>query len=374
MNKRLIICSPQLGLSPQSDLGGEVYDREILRRFCQLGYKVVVILPKNKPCFKHRNLKIYYLPVPFVWPPYLFNLMIIPYLFLLIKKEKFNILRIHSPYFAGIGAVFFKLFYCHLPLVAVYHHLENKFLFKLIDKILLKKFDCIIADSSYTKNEIKKNYQLKENKLFVSFSGVSSSFKAKKKKKELVKKYRLSKYKVLLYLGGLKKRKNVFFLLKIMDKLKKFKVKLLIVGKGSEEEMLKRGINNFNLKNKVFLTGFIKEKEKIDYYNLADVFLYPSLLEGFGLAVLEANACGVPVIASDNSSLKEIVINGKTGYLAKENNLEDWLLKIKKLLTNENLRKKMAREAKNYSKKFNWLKTAKEQIKIFKLICSKKQL
>ena len=107
---RIKVCSPQLGIAPESNSGGEVYDREVIKAFCNHGIKVITILPKNKPYLIDKNLKAYYLPFPFIWPPYLFNIFIIPWLFWLYKKYNFNVLRIHSPYFVGLGALVFKFF------------------------------------------------------------------------------------------------------------------------------------------------------------------------------------------------------------------------------------------------------------------------
>lgn len=196
MIEKLIVCSPQLGISPQSNLGGEVHDRELIRALCELGIKVIVILPKNKPFLPHKNLKVYYLPFSFVWPPYLFNLLIIPWLFWLYKKEKFQILRIHSPYFVGLGALFFKLFYSQVPLVANYYHLEeNNYLFHLINKLLINKWNLIMTISQFSKKEIIKKYKIKLFKIKAGYCGINSSLKSKEKNQALIKKYQLKEKK-----------------------------------------------------------------------------------------------------------------------------------------------------------------------------------
>ena len=278
INKKLVVCSPQLGISSQSNSGGEVYDRETLKYLCDLGVKVIVILPKNKPCFKHQNLIVYYLPISFVWPPYLFNLLILPYLFGILKNHKFNILRVHSPYFVGLGALIFKFFLSSkINLVVHYHHLEDNFLFDLINKLFIKKWDVITADSQFTKNEIVEKYELNKEKIKIIYAGVDKKFKPKMKKDFLLKKYNLKNKKVLLFLGGLKPRKNIGFLLRLMTKIQEENIKLLIVGEGRLKSKLIKIKNKLGLKNKVIFTGFIKEEEKIDYYNLADIFLFPAL-------------------------------------------------------------------------------------------------
>jgi len=368
MTEKLIICSPQLGISPQSDLGGEVYDREMIKALCDLGVQVIVILPKNKAYLSHKNLKVYFLPFPFVWPPFLFNFLIIPWLFWIYKKEKFNILRIHSPYFVGLGAWFFKLFKPKINLTAHYHHLElKKRLFYFLDRLLIKKWDSIIADSQFTKEEIIFHYQIEPKKIKLVYPGIEKKFKPQNKNKKLVQKYQLQNTKVLLYLGGLKPRKNIDFLIELMNQFKLEKVKLLICGKGSLSNQLKNKVKELNLEMKVIFLDFIPEKEKVNYYNLTDIFVLPSQKEGFGLVLLEAAACKVPSVASNTSSLKELIINGETGYLARLNDVNDWILKIKKLLKDNQLRKKMSRSARKFSQKFSWQQSVKKQIKIYQL-------
>jgi len=366
MAKELTICSPQLGVSPQSNLGGEVYDREIIKSFCQLGIKVIIILPKNKPYLARKNLKVYFLPFPFIWPPYLFNFFIVPYLLWLYKKEKFNILRIHSPYFVGLGALVFKLLNRSVPLVATYHHLEEKKpFFDLINRLIIKKWNLIVTDSKFSKKEIIEKYKVKSEKIHIVYPGIEKKFKPLPRKSELIKKYKLKKRKVLLFLGRLEPRKNIAFILQFIRRINDPNLKLLICGKGSLYQDLINKAEKLKVKDKVIFTGFIPEEEKVDYYNLADIFLFPSKKEGFGFSVVEAAACGVPSVVSEVSSLKEIVINGKTGYLAKLNDVDDWKQKIKRLLRDESLRKKMGQSARKFSQNFSWQKSAKKQIEIY---------
>lgn len=364
---KLIVCSPQLGIAPESNSGGEVYDREVIRSLCDQGIKTIVILPKNKHYIPHKNLKVYYLPIPFVWPPCLFNLFILPWLHGLYKKYKFNILRVHSPYFVGLGALFFKMLYPKISLVTTYHHLEEKNpLFDLINKLFIHKWDYIICVSKFTREEIVERYKVDKNKTAVVYNGIGLKFRPKRKREDLVFKYKLKNKKTLLFLGELKPRKNISFLLKALNDIKVSNIKLVICGSGRLEGKLKNMSKRLNLQNDVIFTGFIPEEDKVDYYSLADIFLFPSKLEGFGMPVIEAAACGIPAIVSDTASLAELVVDGKTGYLAKLNDLNDWKEKIEGLLENDNLRKKMGKEAEKFSKSFSWDKTAQKQTEIYK--------
>jgi len=141
---------------------------------------------------------------------------------------------------------------------------------------------------------------------------------------------------------------------------------LLIAGDGSLKNKLIQKSQNLGLVDRVIFTGFVQEKDKVKIYNLADIVLLPSLKEGLGMIAAEAGACGKPVIASDNSSLPEIVKNNKTGLLAETNNIDDWVSKVKIFLKNKGLRRLMGQEAVKYVRnKFSWQKNAEEHIKVF---------
>jgi len=110
--------------------------------------------------------------------------------------------------------------------------------------------------------------------------------------------------------------------------------------------------------------GFIDEEDKPYLYNLADVFVYPSFFEGFGLPPLEAMACGVPTIVSNNSSLPEVVGDGAIKVDA--NNVDELSFAIRKVLENRDLKDYLIGRGLFRAKKFSWNKTAEEFLRIFK--------
>src|SRR3989344_9588837 len=119
------ICSPQLGLNPNSVLGGEVFDREILLGLAQKGIKIEIILPKGKPYDRNiKNWHITSLPVKH-FPAIFGNLIIIPYLFKVYKKSQFQVIRLHSPKYLGLGALFFKIFRPKVKILATYHQFRE---------------------------------------------------------------------------------------------------------------------------------------------------------------------------------------------------------------------------------------------------------
>lgn len=108
----MIICSPQYGLKQNSNAGGEVYDEMVLKGLADLGNKIEIILPYGKNYDKNqKNWEVYNLSIPYIHYSYLYNLAIFPKLYRIHKKTNFKILRVHSPYFVGIGAWLFKKFF-----------------------------------------------------------------------------------------------------------------------------------------------------------------------------------------------------------------------------------------------------------------------
>lgn len=337
----MIICSPELGISPESNLGGEVHDRELLKVLDDIGVEILIILPRGKkhPPFKHA--KIYYLPTPVVFPPWLFNILILPYLFWLHAKYHFSILRVHSPYFVGPSALFFKLINPKVQVVATYHHLETYKLFDLCDQLFAKKYDRIITDSKASKEEIENKYGV--NNIFIVPSGVEAKYRPGPKRQELMNKYGLNGKKVLLFLGQLIPRKNVAFLFKVIERLPQNYI-LMVCGVGSSMGELES-----KAPSRVIFTGQIPEKEKVDYYNLADVFVYPSLKEGFGLSVYEALSCDRPTLVNDLEVYRNI--DSRNLYICP---LEEdrWVLLIKNVKGHRT----------DFGRKYSWQSTARNYL------------
>jgi len=364
---KIIICAPELGISPDSNSGGELHDREVLRNLAKLGVKVEIILPKGRKYDKGiENWQVTQLPIKTVFPPYLLNLILIPYLFKIFKRTNYDAIRVFSPYFCGFAALVFKLFHPKIPLVAIYHHLENSnVIFTLIDRLIIKKFDHIITVSNATKKELIKKYSLNETKITVAYIGVDKQLQPKTKNQTLLNQYHLEGKKVLLFLGGLKFRKNVSFLLDLLKELKDSSVVLIIAGEGNARNLLKLKTWLLGIQNQVRFTGYIPEKRKSDFFNLCDVFLVPSKKEGFGAMSIEAQACGKPVLVSDSSSLPETLIDGQTGFVCRLNDKKDWLEKLTILLKDDKLCESMGRNAIKFASKFSWKKFAKVQKEVF---------
>jgi len=360
------ICSPQLGLSPESNSGGEVYDREVITRLCQKNLKIHTLLPRGRSYLQHDNLSVKHALIRPMAPPHIFNAFVLPYLIKTYLIHKFDILRVHNPYFIGPAAVAFKKLFPQVPLVVSYLHLEEG-INHSIDRRVISYFDHIITISQSTKDEIVDKLNYSASKISVTFPGVDKKFQPGSKSKELINKYRLKNKTVLMFLGGLKPRKNLQFLLKVLEKINNKKVVLIFTGTGPLLNQLKTQTKQLDLNNQVVFTGYVSEHEKVSYYQLADILLLPSIKEGFGMTITEVGACGIPAIGADHYSIKEIIQNNQTGLLAKPNDLDDWTNKTIQLIKSDKLRQQMGKSAQKYIRdKFTWKKNIDTHIKIFK--------
>lgn len=169
----------------------------------------------------------------------------------------------------------------------------------------------IIAVSENTKGDLMRLYNVSEDKIKVIGEGVSENFKFKilNLKSNLNDKILIYK-PYLLYIGRLEERKNVAGILETFKILKeKYKIphSLVLAGApGYGYESIKYHVSSIKYQEDIILTGFISEEEKWQLLSNADVFLFPSFYEGFGLPVLEAQSVGVPVVTSSVSSLPEV--------------------------------------------------------------------
>ena len=369
------ICSPQLRLSPNATLGGEVYDREVLKHLAQAGVKVDIILPKGQSYEQNiTNWRIHNAPFRRGYRWYISNL-IFPHL---IKKvydqTHFQILRVHSLRFTGPAALWARKWYkLPTPIVAHHHHLDGERIESLIDKNVIKASSLVITDSHFAKAQLSNAFGIDTSHVKVIYGGTDSNkFKPTPKNRDLLKAWQLTAGKILFTLGSLEPRKNLSTLLDVfrlvIDKMDKMpnQVTLVIGGSGSELANLKAYAASLGLENHVRFTGFISEADKVAFYNLADIYVTTSSMEGFGLTTAEAMACGKPTVVSDAGSLPEVVLNNKTGFVTSTNAPELFAQKIVTLLTDDNLAHQFGQAVKVYVKQnFNWDMAAQKMLSLY---------
>jgi len=175
--------------------------------------------------------------------------------------------------------------------------------------VILNNTDHIITISENSKKDIVNTFKIPKEKITVTHLGVEDRFRPVKNKeylKKIRKKYKLPE-KFILFVGTIEPRKNLPLLLSAFSKIKdRFDTNLVIAGKlGWKYESIYKTFDELGITRNVILTGFVDDNHLPVLYNLADVLVYPSLYEGFGLPVLEALSCGCPVITSKFSVLRQ---------------------------------------------------------------------
>ena len=218
----------------------------------------------------------------------------------------------------------------------------------------------IFTDSKNSQNDIIRFFGTPIDKISITYNGVGEEFRIKEKSEivYLYQKYGISKEsKIILYVGNLKPHKNTETLLKAISYLDRHDTVLLLVGKSFNNVHLEVQEKKLGITSSVVHTGLVGKEELIDLYNLADVFVFPSLYEGFGLPPLEAMACGTPVIASDNSSIPEVL--GDAALLVNGTDERKIADSINMLLHNRDVYKKYQKKGIAKAKEYSWNNTYK---------------
>lgn len=225
----------------------------------------------------------------------------------------------------------------------------------------------IIATSQKTKKDLIGYLGIPEEKIRVIYEGIDHSiFKP-------IQGPKLIPYPYILYVGSEHPRKNLARLLKAFKKIKEEKkfqdLKFVKVGKagGREADFRKQTldvIRDLQLEKEVIFTEFVPESDLPAYYSAAECLVFPSLFEGFGFPPLEAMACGCPVIASNHSSVPEIV--GDAGLLIDPHSVDDIFRAIREVLSDELLRKELSEKGIKRASQFSWKKAAKETMEVYK--------
>jgi glycosyltransferase involved in cell wall biosynthesis len=167
---------------------------------------------------------------------------------------------------------------------------------------------------------------------------------------------RKSKHPSIVYIGRLKPYKNVDVALKAFAQVVK-KLPLAhfhIAGEGESSSTLKRMATRMELNNNVTFWGKISDTQKAVLFAKSWVAVQPSLIEGWGITVIEANASGTPVVASNVSGLSDSVVDGKTGYLVTPKNVDELTDSLIKILTDIKLRKRLSASAIDWAEQFTW--------------------
>ncbi len=228
--------------------------------------------------------------------------------------------------------------------------------------------DGIITVSEASKRDILRFYQIPDDRVHVIYNGVAPEFSPRPRceVESAMRRYRISG-PYILSVGALQERKNLATLFRAYRQLLENGVRhqLVIVGKEAwRTEGTFRALRELGLEEQVVLTGFVDDADLPAIYSGADVFVFPSLYEGFGLPPLEAMACGTPVITANTSSLPEIV--GDAGVLVDATDVQGFMAGIQTILDDTSRRHQLAQSGLERASVFSWERTALQHSELYR--------
>lgn len=279
---------------------------------------------------------------------------IIPITHIFLKAKKINIVHDLAHFDKNINAYpFWDTFYM-----------------KIFMTLSCQIADKTIAVSKYTKQDIVNRLGIDPKNITVIHEGVERAFKKMTDQNglsEVIKKFNL-KIPFLFYCGSLSPRKNIIGVLKAFCAIKNIiPHNLYLAG-----DIFKFGKNSGVQKlldedheNRIFCLGYVTEEELIALYSMADMYIYPSLYEGFGLPIIESQACGCPVLTSNVTSCPEVAGDG--AMIVNPYSTDEIANAMLNILSDKSLSDSLKEKGFENIKRFSWKESAKEMLKIVKI-------
>jgi glycosyltransferase involved in cell wall biosynthesis len=243
--------------------------------------------------------------------------------------------------------------------------------------VIVQRMDAVITVSSFSKLDLSKYLNIPGRNIFVTYQATDSKFRllAEAEIAPVLGRNGVAR-PYILYVGSLEPRKNLLRLLDAYQQVLKWSRhwRLIIVGARNywKSSPVAEKVKQLGLQGQVIFTGYISDEDLPSLYNAADLFVFPSLYEGFGLPVLEAMACGTPVVTSNSSSLPEVA--GDAAILVDPYSVEAIYAAMRRVLEDPELAKELRRRGLERALQFTWEKTARETIAVYEKVLGEKYL
>ena len=298
------------------------------------------------------------------------------------KQGKFDVIHAHD-WLVGNAAKTLKNAF-DIPVVATIHateagrnsgiHDDTQRYINDTEWMLTYEASEVIVNSNFMKGDLQRLFGLPFEKINVVPNGINlTNFTGVERDYEFRRQYAADNEKIILFMGRLVYEKGVQHLISAMPKILQnyHDAKLIVAGKGGMMDELRNQVNSMGIGNKVYFTGYLSSKQVVKMYKCADISVFPSTYEPFGIVALEAMLAGVPTVVSDVGGLNEIVTHKEDGmkcYAGNPNSIADSILE---LLFNPALCNEITKKAKlKVKNEFNWAKIAQDTHFIYqKAIC-----
>lgn len=295
----------------------------------------------------------------------------------LIKNLDFDIIHAHDwlSFLAGIEAKKIS----GKPLIVHVHATEydrsggqniNSVVYS-IEKLGMEKADQIIAVSNFTKNILISKYGINPEKIMVVHNGIDASFKdSTKSQSDLLDGYKKRGFKIVLFVGRFTLQKGPDYFVKTAKKVLEYNPKVLFVmaGSGDMEKQIIGEAINLGISDNIIFTGFLRGEELDRLYRGADLFVFPSVSEPFGLAPLESVARGTPVLISRQAGVGEVLNNAlKADFW----DIEDMTDKILSAIEHPSLLNTLSQNSFSELQNKTWKSAAQKMVCIYRNILSK---
>ena len=249
--------------------------------------------------------------------------------------------------------------------------LANVFMHRLaqLEKKTAQNATLVVTISNHSLEKIQKHYSIEASKVRIVPNGVDVEKFKPMEAKNVRQQFGLGNEPCVLFVGSLIHRKGLPFLVEAAKKIVKEKAetKFLIAGEGPLKNQLKVSLENANLSANFKFLGNLRDDTLAAVYNCADVFVLPSIQEGQGIVLLEAQASGKPVVAFDLGGVNEAVLKGETGLLVKRGSSMELADALLRLLSDEPLREKMGANGRGFvTQNFTWDICAQKMLKVYR--------
>jgi len=350
------------------------YVGEVTRYFADAGHEVHVFTNKwDELDGRVKMHKIPSLPLGFNVNELVFTLLAT----LIMKFKKFDVTMSQATRYFRPDVCYMQFVYKKWAEMKNRNTLRDK-LISRVEHDNLVKSKGIIAMSNVVKNEIISSHDIPAGKINVVYSGVDLDLfrpVSRQQKREIRKELGIPENDtVLVFAGNPYVRKGLEYLIRALPGVKNKNVKLLIMGKDMGEEKLEIFTDiaeELGVADKVIYGGF--KPDIYRYFSAADVFVFPTLYEPFGLVILEALAAGLPVITTASAGAAELVEDGKSGFLLNEPKDSVIISEKINLIVENCLIGKMGDAARQKAEKYTWNRTANEMLNVFKGLSSNRK-